>query len=87
MKIIKKNLIKCDVCGKLKGTIEEKYNWTVPVLYKCRMRKGERINPACMCIWWEDTKNPRIIWKPWTDNIESDWERWHNPAFAWPSIW
>ncbi len=87
MEIIKKNLLKCGVCGKLKGTIEEKNNWTVPVICKCELRSDEKINPSCMCIWWEDTNSPRIIWRPWTDSIDSDGIKRHSPIWAGPSSW
>lgn len=87
MIILQKNLIKCKKCWKLRWTIKEKYNGVVPVQCKCDFWGTKKPNPCCMCIGWEDTNNPRIIWKPCTDNIESDGQVWHNPHFAGPTVW
>ena len=89
MFILEKNLIKCETCGKLRGTILEKYNELVPVWCKCDFKNAARprANPCAMCIGREDTDDPRIIWRPISDHKIEDGRWVHSAHFCGPMNW
>lgn len=73
----------CEVCGKKRGHLIEKYNGLVPVYCICDLQDKEKKLANPCAIFCEGHKlGPRPIWKPISDNRCEDGEWRHTPYFS-----
>lgn len=83
MNIVKMSLTTCQVCGKKRGYLIEKYNGLVPVYCMCDLGdKEKKLANPCAIFCENHSDGPRPIWKPISDHKDKDGTWWHTPYFA-----
>lgn len=85
MEILATNIAFCFECNNHRGSVEEKYNGTVPVHCACDLTRerelyGKWRSPCMMC-----PNGKKFYWVPISDHKEADGEWWHTPYFGGPA--
>ena len=88
MNIVAISVAPCEICGKKRGHLIEKYNGLVPVYCKCDLwDKEKKLANPCAIFCDGGIYGPRPIWKPISDHKEEDGVRRYTSHLAGPSVW
>lgn len=79
MKIVSKDLSKCENCGDLQGFAEEQFNGRVPVICGCKLNSTREQNPALIAF-----PDGKLRWRPISEYKAEDGNYWHVPHFQTP---